>query len=127
MCRKERGCFPGRSAFRGQMGREEEVRPRQTCRGAGGCGVLALVPHPPVLGSWKRESSLIGSLAVSFTLNVKVKQRSQASPHWQRRGEPFPAESGVLGTVVLHERGLPSLTPPPARPSGDPVLPAGGV
>lgn len=32
----------------------------------------------PLLGSWKK-SSLIGSLAVSFTLNIKVKHKSQAS------------------------------------------------
>lgn len=83
------------------------MSPRQMLHGWAGSSGLG--PPPPSLGS-RKESSLIGSLAVSFTLNVKVKQKSQASLCcWQRRGKPSPAGPGPL---VLPERELPSLTPP---------------
>lgn len=82
------------------------------------CGALALVPHPPFWAVGKK-SSLIGSLAVSFTLNIQVKQKSQASLCWQR-GELSPADAGpgAPGTwgLIFPEQGLPSLTPPPSGP-----------
>ena len=77
VCRKERGFFPGQSAFHTQAGGRERGAPRQMLCG-GGAWSSGLGPPPPSLGSWKK-SSLIGSLAVSFTLNIKVKQKSQAS------------------------------------------------
>lgn len=78
-------------------------------------------PHPPFWAVGKK-SSLIGSLAVSFTLNIQVKQKSQASLCWQR-GELSPADSGpgAPGTwgLIFPEQGLPSLTPPPSGPAAN--------
>lgn len=59
----------------------------------GGGESSGLGSPPPLLGSWKK-SSLIGRLAVSFTLNIKVQQKSQASVCWQRRGEGLPQGLG---------------------------------
>lgn len=118
MCRKERGCFPGWSAFRGQGGRKR-CAPGRCAVGPGGVAVWPWFPTPHT-GQSERESSLIGSLAVSFTLNIKVKQTSQASLCWQRRGEPSPAESGVLGPwSSMSGDSFPSLPLPQAlwRPS----------
>lgn len=112
MCRKERGCFPGWSAFRGQGGRKR-CAPGRCAVGPGGVAVWPWFPTPHT-GQSERESSLIGSLAVSFTLNIKVKQTSQASLCWQRRGEPSPAESGVLGPwSSMSGDSFPSLPLPP--------------
>lgn len=70
-CRKERGWFPGQSAFHRRTGGRER-------------GELWPQFPTPLSGSWKK-SSLIGSLAVSFTLNIKVHQTVR-----ERRGEGLP-------------------------------------
>lgn len=93
--------------------------------GVGGVELWRGFPTP-LTGQSEKESSLIGSLAVSFTLNIKVKQKSQASLCWQRRGGPSPAGSGP-GTLVLPGQGLPSLTPTPRGPSGNPATSAGSI
>lgn len=75
-CRKE-GLFPWTACLPRMGGGQGERRtPGQMLWGGG--GALVLVPHPPFWAVGKK-SSLIGSLAVSFTLNVRVKQKSQAS------------------------------------------------
>lgn len=66
----------------------------------------------PLLGSWKK-SSLIGSLAVSFTLNIKVKHKSQASVLAK---EGRACSSSLGWDLVLPGQELPSLTPPPSGP-----------
>lgn len=110
MCRKERGCFPGQSAFRRRTGWEGE-----RCIKADALGVELWPRFPtPLSGSWKK-SSLIGILAVSFTLNVKVKQKCQASLLAKEK-RVVSSRSGP-GTLVSPGQGLPSLSPPPCGPS----------
>lgn len=74
------GYFPGQSAFRRQTGWERDKCTPGRCSEGWRWGGVELWPRfpTPLLGSWKK-SSLIGSLAVSFTLNIKVKHKSQAS------------------------------------------------
>lgn len=91
------------------------MSPGQMLRGRAWSSGLG--PPPPSLGSWKK-SSLIGSLAVSFTLNIKVKQKSQASLCWQREGK------AVSSGASLSRNCLPS--PLPAGPRS-PALSAGGA
>ena len=79
-----------------------------------GGGCLELWPWfpTPLLGG-RKESSLIGSLAVSFTLNIKVKQNVRP-PCVGRRGEgrAFSSRAGPgsprAGTAF----------PPPLRDAG---------
>lgn len=76
---EKRGCFPGQPAFRRWAGGREKGVPRggRSVREEA-CGALALVPTP-LSGQSEKKFSLIGSLAVSFTLNIEVEQKSQAS------------------------------------------------
>lgn len=116
---EKRVCFPGQPAFRGWAGGRERGVPRGRCSGGGG-GALVLVPHPPFWAVGKK-SSLIGSLAVSFTLNVRVKQKSQASLCWQGRSASCLWQTLGLGPhwawgLTLPEQGLPSLPPLPSGP-----------
>lgn len=92
---------------RGQAG-GREVSPGQMLRARAWSSGLG--PPPPSLGS-RKKSSLIGSLAVSFTLNIKVKQKSQASLCWQREGK------AVSSGASLSRNCLPSPLPagPPQR------------
>lgn len=81
VCRKGAVSLDSLPSAGGGGGREISAPQAGALKGGGGrvCGALASVPHPPLTGQSEKESSLTGSLAVSFTLNVKVKQKSQAS------------------------------------------------
>lgn len=103
-CRKKRGCFPGQSAFRRQTGGRERCIRQKLCRGGESSG---LGSPPPLSGSWKK-SSLIGSLAVSFTLNIKVHQIVRRL--CVGKGEERVSRGVWAGTVVLP-------SPPPCGPS----------
>ena len=88
-----------------------------------GGGRLELCPGfpTPIMGGWK-ESSLIGSLAVSFSLNIKVRQKVRPLC-WQERagGEPSLAAGGA-GHWPWDPR--PPIPPSGMRVQGDP---GGGV
>ena len=62
----------------GSLCQETEHQTRMLCKGGGGRWSSGLVPTP-LSGQLEKKFSLIGSLAVSFTLNIEVKQNSQAS------------------------------------------------
>lgn len=106
-------------------GREISAPQRDALKGGGGGGAWSSGLPTSLTGQSEKVSSLIGSLAVSFTLNIKVKQKSQASV-LAKEGELSLAWSG-LGTLVLPGQGPPSPMPPPSRPSGTLALPTGSI
>lgn len=80
VCRKGAISLDSLPSAGGGGGREISAPQADALKGGWGEGSWSsgLGSPPPLLGS-RKESSLTGSLAVSFTLNIKVKQKSQAS------------------------------------------------
>lgn len=77
-----------------------------------------LWPWSPTPGQSEKESLLIGSLAVFFTLNIKVEQKSQASV-LAEEGSAFSSPVcpwRPRATSPLSRDSLPSLLPSATRP-----------